>query len=76
MREISKCFICEPSYHCVGEGDKRRYYFPMIKDYVDSPESITDCPIFRRNIELIPVEKEKAPEKLTNYKTGETYDKL
>ena len=76
MREISKCFICEPSYHCVGEGDKKRYYFPMIKDYVYSPESITDCPIFRKNIELVPVEKEKAPEKLINQKTGEPYESL
>jgi hypothetical protein len=73
MREIQRCHICEPSYHCVGSGEKRRYYFPMIKDYVDAPESIVDCPTFRKNIVLVP-EEEKP--KLTNWKTGETYDKL
>lgn len=78
MREISKCYICEPSYHCVGEGDKKRYYFPLIKDFVDSPESITNCPIFRKNIELVPVKDtvQNSTTKLINQKTGEPYDSL
>ena len=72
MREISKCYICEPSYHCVGQGEKKRYYFPMIKEYVESPESIADCPLLREKIELKPVEQPK----LINQKTGETYESL
>jgi len=69
MREISKCYICEPSYHCVGQGEKKRYYFPMIKEYVESPESIADCPLLREKIELKPVEQPK----LINQNTGEPY---
>ena len=81
MREISKCYICEPSYHCVGQGEKKRYYFPMIKEYVESPESIADCPLLREKIVLEPVEKEvhKSTEeqpKLINQNTGEPYDSL
>lgn len=79
MREISKCYICEPSYHCVGEGTKKRYYFPLIKDFVDSPESIAECPILRENIELMPVVEKpvvKPTEKLINQNTGEPYESL
>ena len=81
MREISKCYICEPSYHCVGEGSKKRYFFPMIQEFVESPESISECPILREKIVLEPVkEKDKEPPttkiRIINQNTGEPYESL
>lgn len=73
MVEIKKCSICEPSFSCISNGDSGRlYFFERANEYHAEPESIYDCPIFRKSITF----KEKEQPKLINQKTGEPYDKL
>lgn len=79
MRNIEQCHICKQD--CQGEGQKKDFYFPQIRETGTVPENLAKCGLFLSETKAIQLRKgEKVDkmhtEKLINQKTGEPYESL
>jgi len=70
MKEIERCYLCQPSKFCEGIGERQKVIVPVYDGEVEVKKNIACCPTFRKALRVTDVPK------LINQNTGEPYDKL